>query len=232
MGRIPRGMVIIEAFESKIENIILFLEKLVEKNYRELEVVVYPGYFYGRVLGSNSVNQYGVAPLSFIVPLKIVGGEHELIGKVYLVERDTWIDTKVFKIDTLLRIYNNVVQLIERHMPDKTYEEEINDHYLRFQCVDLNCDEILYMDGLNTQYNWVAPRKLYVSDLYRKALEDLCFRKPREYVLSYFISDNKINPLLVFKPGSPKSKIIYNLPRECSGLRKYLFWSLVDVLLI
>lgn len=231
MGRVSRGSIIIEVHELDVNNILSFLKEIFKKGYREIEVTTYPGYFYGRTEHVKGIQQYVVTPLSFIISRDI---GIKSVGKTYIVEHDTWIDTKILKLDNLFKLYN----IISRYIKEcsKCIEEKhvinINNYLIEYRCINVQCNGILYMDGLNTQYAWIVPRRNYMDEIYKKALTDLCKRKPVEYVLSYFIVNNDIKPLLIYKPQSTGSKIIYNIPCKCEMIEKYMFWSLIDILLI
>ena len=233
MGRVEKNSLIIEIYELGPDDIVELFKQVFNKGYKLVDIVVYPGYFYGRRPGSKGIYQYSVAPLSIVLPSTLAGELGNYVNYTYIVERDAWIDTRKLDLNTFLRIYFEVKNLVLNPSLNKELVFETSDSKILFKIVETRCDEIIYFDSLNTQYSGLFHRLSFLNELYHKILSDYVSRKPREYVLSYVVSENQYSPLLTFVPQSPKPIIKYVLPRECGDqLIKYLVISLIDALLL
>jgi hypothetical protein len=225
MGRIYKGSIILELFEEPVGGCLALFEKLLDHGYKYLYVTISPGYVYGRMDGV--INQYAVSPLSFILDQPVYMDLLEN-RRYYIVERDAWIDTAKLWLEVYINTYNEITESIRSR---REIILETNEYLIETRFSEFTCSRIVYMDGLNTQYSWITGRMDYMDEGYVLLLRDRGERVPREYVLAYAVNDKHYQPLLVFI-NKEKPVLRYSIPRGCNGLLgRYMFWSLVDILL-
>jgi len=226
MVRIVKESLIILLHDLDVDRAWSVIEGLHVKGFKTLTVSTQPVGIYAKGLKSKSIHLHTIPPLSIILPPGCESMDLPL-DTVLVVERDAWIDTGSINLDLYINIYNRVMDVVNGLI--EGFTESTGRYTLIFQRSSDKCARLIYMDGLNTQYSWVTGRISFDHDVYKAILKDLTSRKPVENILCYIIVDNSFKPMVIHRPES--KTIVYNLPCECPGLREYLFWNLIDVLI-
>jgi len=226
MVRVVKGSLIILLHGLDVDRAWSVIEGLHVKGFKTITVSTQSTTVYARGFKSKGIHLHAIPPLSIILPPGYEPVDLPL-DTILVVERDTWIDTGSIDLDLYVNIYSRVMDVVNGLIQDFTVNT--GKYTLIFQRTSDKCTRLLYMDGLNTQYSWVTGRFPYDQDVYKAVLKDLTSRKPVENILCYIIMDGLYKPMVVHRP---ESKIImYSIPCECPGLREYLFWNLIDVLI-
>jgi len=232
MGRVVAGSLIVELPRLEPEITLKLLEEIHSSGASCVDVAVIPAYIYGRRIESGSVYQYGVTPLSVILPSSYKNLVAAITRHAYVLERDAWIETKKLDLEKFLNVYRAGSLLVEEGKPGSETSVDAGNLVVVFRKVEAVCNNIVYLDSINAHYGGVFNRLDPLNGMYSEMLKEYCEKKPGVYVLSYAVTLNKPAPLLVYDLSGLKPTATYYLMEGCSGiLKKYLILSLIDLLL-
>jgi len=232
MGRVVAGSLIVEIPRLEPESTLKLLGELRSIGASYVEVAASPAYVYARRVESENVYQYGVAPLSMILPSSYRDFVVAITKHVYVLERDAWIDTKKLDLEKFLNVYRAGVLLVEEANPGSETSVDTGNLIVVFRRVEAVCSDVVYLDCVNAHYGGAFNRLDPTNSIYSEMLGEYYEKKPGVYVLSYAVTPNKPAPLLVYDLSGLKPTAIYHLMEGCSEiLKKYLILSLIDLLL-
>lgn len=230
--RIPRGSVIIELYDLGFEETYLFFKQLFDLNINSIDIVVYPNYFYGRKKSVTSIYQYIAGFYSVIlhnntdVLEKIL---HYFNTNYYIVERDAWIDTKKLNLEKFIKTLDQLIAYV-KECSSRVFEFE--NIVVSINCLNKICSDILIIDYVNAPLNWISQKNIVRIE--ESLLKEIMNKRPVEYILCCNYCENEYTPLLVYKPTGSKKVVKYIFPiysGDVEEIRKYVFWSLVDLML-
>jgi len=232
MGRVVSGSLIVEIPRLEPESTLKLLEGIHASGAGCVDVAVIPAYIYGQRVENGGVYQYGVAPLSIILP----GSYKDLVVAItkhaYVLERDAWVETRKLDLEKFLNVYRPGLHLVEEAEPGSETSVDTGSLVVVFRKVEGMCSDVVYLDSVNAHYGGVFNRLDPLNSVYLEMLEEYCEKKPGVYVLSYAVTLNKPIPLLLYDLSGLKPTATYHLMEGCSGvLKKYLILSLIDLLL-
>jgi len=232
MGRVVAGSLIVEIPRLEPETILKLLEELHGSGVNYVDLAVLPAYIYGRRIEGVSIYQYGVAPLSMILPSSYENLVVATTKHVYVLERDAWVETKKLDLEKFLNVYRAGLLPVEEAKPGFETSIDTGNLIVVFRKVEAVCSDVVYLDSVNAHYGGVFNKLDPLNAVYSEMLKDYCEKKPGVYVLSYAIILNKPVPLLVYDLSGLKPTATYHLMEGCSRvLKKYLILSLIDLLL-
>ncbi|MCD6301330.1 MAG: hypothetical protein J7L82_04590 [Staphylothermus sp.] len=224
MPRIKKETILLEPYQLSYDEIKEFLRTLDNQGYDYLTLTSRPGY--GLIKIDNTIIFQAIAPNTIVLESKEV--LKHLFEKIpntkhLVLARDTWLDLREISIEDLL----NIISILE----GSEEEIEINNYAIKTHKLKTNIDDYVILDYINTPIYWLVPRKHYLDEHYKKAVEKMIIEEKKGRIVpGYIISNNEYIPYLVLTPGNNQKTIEITLVENKELLKRIVFWTLVDIL--
>lgn len=231
MARVVSGSCVVEAHGLDFDQLIDLSKNIVSHGYGTMMIVVKPGTVIGSIHGFEETLSYSVAPGSFILSNcneYLVSYLNQLGVNTYVLVRDCWLDTVSISLDTLLSILNNVSRILDNGGCIDIYDKYV----LCIEWFNGECIDLIVMDHVNIPLYWLGSRKTFYDEKYVEALNESYSLKTSERALSYIKVNGDHHGSTMYRKCGDKICIDIRAPKNCSGFRRYLFWLILDLIIL